>query len=160
MYIYTDPLAIVVPVPAGPPLSSASSPWRCSVPAPCFVPTEPALRPCPPRNPLSAPHVVSYTPAYKTTRNTDICIYFRVWLMLLSTVCDQLNLQQNQQHSGLWVVKPKAKKAKVAVLALKSNNEWKKQKRGVDDMIRSYSNYIVIKRPVDLLNTSLHTVTS
>lgn len=69
MYTYTAPLAGVAPVPAGPPLSSASSPWRCSVPAPCFVPTEPVLRPCSPRAPLSAPHATSYTPAYKTTRH-------------------------------------------------------------------------------------------
>lgn len=78
IYICTDPLSRILPVPAGPPLSSASSPWRCSVPAPCFVPSEPALRPCPPHAPLSAPRVVSCTPAYK--RNTkDSCIKFRWW---------------------------------------------------------------------------------
>ena len=73
-YMFTDLLAAVAPVPAGPPLSSASSPWRCTVPAPCFVPAGSELRPCPPRGPLSAPHAASYTPACRTA-HTHICIY-------------------------------------------------------------------------------------
>lgn len=87
--MYTDQSAVVVPVPAGPPLSFASSPWRCSVPAPCFVPAEPVRQPCPPRAPLSAPHVASYTPAYNTTWHTDICIYVSgTWLIPLSNVIE------------------------------------------------------------------------
>lgn len=66
-YIYCVQAA--VPVPAGPPLSSASSRGRCSVPALCSVPAERAPRPCPPRAPLSAPRAASCTPVYKT-RNT------------------------------------------------------------------------------------------
>lgn len=86
-------LAIVVPVPAGPPLSSASSPWRCSAPAPCSVPAEPVLTSCPPRAPLSAPHVASYTPAYNTHRYLYLC--FRYLAVVIQ--CDSLNLRQNQR---------------------------------------------------------------
>lgn len=69
-----------VPVPAGPPLSSASSPGRCSVPAPCSVPAAREPRPCPPRVPLSAPRAASYTLVYKT-RNTALGFYIRVYFV-------------------------------------------------------------------------------
>lgn len=59
-----------VPVPAGPPLSSASSPGRCTVPAPCSVPAERVPRPCPPRAPLSAPRAASCTPVYKARKQS------------------------------------------------------------------------------------------
>ena len=70
--MYTDPMTLVIPVPAGPPLSSASSPWRCSFPVPCFAPAEPGPRPCPPRAPLSAPRAASYTPACNTKTHTHL----------------------------------------------------------------------------------------
>lgn len=73
-------MTLVVPVPAGPPLSSASSPWRCSFPVPCFVPAEPGPRPCPPHAPLSAPRAASYTPACNRKRHTDTYGSFRCWL--------------------------------------------------------------------------------
>lgn len=71
----TDPLAVVVPVPEGPPLSSASSPWRCSFLALCFVPADSAQRPCPPRGPLSAPRGASYTPACNRAKHKDISVF-------------------------------------------------------------------------------------
>lgn len=96
-------LPTVVPVPAGPPLSSASSPWRCSVPAPCFAPAEPVLTSCPPHAPLSAPHVASYTPAYNTHRY--LCLCFRC-LANAVIQCVSLNCYKVANFSK----KPKAKK--------------------------------------------------
>lgn len=79
--LFVLPLGRASPVLAGPPLSFASSPWHCSVPAPCFAPAEPRLRFCPPRAPLSAPHVASYTPAYSTAQNeTHMRLCFRCFI--------------------------------------------------------------------------------
>lgn len=78
-------LETFIPAPAGPPLSSASSPWRCPVPALCSVPTAPVTRPCPPHAPLSAPLEASCTPACKTGTRRNIYIRFRVGLIQLDS---------------------------------------------------------------------------